>query len=85
MTVKLLTHSDEGRMNALKSPQHSFSCGTLRRPFGIARIQACQALLGVSQPLAHPKLQQGQDAQSVMRENTAWPSTSAAAVRDHGI
>ena len=51
MTVKLLAQSDERQMNPLKSSQQGFSRGTLRRPFGIARIQPCQVFLLVSQAL----------------------------------
>src|SRR5713226_6201165 len=64
MTVKLLSQSDERQMNPLKSSQQRFSRGTMRRPFGIARIQPCQVFLLVSQTLAYPELQQGQDAQA---------------------
>ncbi len=64
MTVKLLSQSDDGQMNPLKSSQQPFSRGTLRRPFGIARIQPWQAFLLVSQPLAHPELKPRQDAQA---------------------
>ncbi len=59
MTVKLLPQSDERQMNPLKSSQQRFSRGTMRRPFGSARIQPCQVFLLVSQTLAYPELQQG--------------------------
>ena len=64
MPVKLRPQSDDGQMKPVKSSQQGFSRGTLRRPFGIARIQTCQGLLLVSQMVTHLELQQGQDAQT---------------------
>jgi|SRR5712692_8698556 len=64
MPVKLLPQRDERQMNPLKSSQQRFSRGTLRRPFGIARIQPCQVFLLASQTLAHLELKPRQDAQA---------------------
>src|SRR5216684_880732 len=83
MPVKLLPQRDERQMNPLKSSQQRFSCGTLRRPFGIARIQPCQVFLLVSQPLAHLELQQGQDAQAD-REQAHQTSRALGTLDIHG-
>jgi|SRR5712692_5194602 len=64
MRVKLLPQRDDGQMKPVKSSQQRFSRGAMRRPFGIARIQPCQAFLLVSQPLAHPELKPRQEAQA---------------------
>ena len=83
MAVKLLPQSDDGQMKPLKSSQQGFSRGTLRRPFGIARIQPCQACLLVSQTLAHLELQQGQDAQAD-REQAHQTSRALVTLHIHG-
>ena len=64
MTMELQSKRHDGQVNVLKNLQQSLGCGATRGAFGIARIQARQAFLALSQVLACAKLKPRQDPQS---------------------